>query len=87
MNSSYYLNNQKLINIKVTPLRSHFLQTSFAQEVTQMENISVDQLHDRVGNLGPNDLILDVRSQEEFEEGHIKGAMNTNHIVGVTFCE
>ena len=44
-----------------------------------MENISVDQLHDRFQNLEQNDLILDVRSQEEFDEGHIKGAMNTNH--------
>ena len=44
-----------------------------------MENISVDQLHTRIENLGPNELILDVRSQEEFKEGHIKGAKNTNH--------
>ncbi|MEC7641478.1 MAG: rhodanese-like domain-containing protein [Nitrospinota bacterium] len=44
-----------------------------------MDNISVDEFHDRVENLGSNDLILDVRSPGEFNEGHIKGAMNTNH--------
>lgn len=44
-----------------------------------MENISVEKLRDHVEKLGPNDLVLDVRSKEEFEEGHIKGARNTNH--------
>ncbi|MFQ5672636.1 MAG: rhodanese-like domain-containing protein [Nitrospinales bacterium] len=44
-----------------------------------METISVDQLHDRYDKLESNELILDVRSAEEFREGHIKGAKNTNH--------
>ncbi len=44
-----------------------------------MENISIDELHDKIGNLGENDLILDVRSPGEFSEGHIKGARNISH--------
>ncbi|MBI5426788.1 MAG: rhodanese-like domain-containing protein [Nitrospinae bacterium] len=44
-----------------------------------MENISIDQLHERVNNLGKDDLILDVRGAGEFESGHIKGARNTPH--------
>ncbi len=44
-----------------------------------MEAISVDEFHDRMQNLNSNDLILDVRSDEEFNEGHIKGAKNTPH--------
>ena len=44
-----------------------------------MENISIDELHERTQNLGPNDLILDVRSPQEYQEGHIKGSQNTQH--------
>ena len=44
-----------------------------------MEHISMDQLHELMPNLGDNDLILDVRSVAEFNEGHIKGAKNTPH--------
>ncbi|CAI2719693.1 rhodanese-like domain-containing protein [Nitrospina watsonii] len=44
-----------------------------------MEHISVDELHERVSDMGPDDLILDVRTDEEFEEGHIKGARNQTH--------
>ena len=44
-----------------------------------MEHISADELHNRVGNLTSDDLILDVRSASEFNEGHIKGAQNTGH--------
>ncbi|CCQ89890.1 Rhodanese-like protein, putative Thiosulfate sulfurtransferase glpE [Nitrospina gracilis 3/211] len=44
-----------------------------------MEHISVDKLHDLLPNMGPDDLILDVRTEEEFEEAHIKGARNQNH--------
>ena len=44
-----------------------------------MENINVDQLHDLSSNLGENDLILDVRSIDEFNEGHISGAKNVPH--------
>jgi rhodanese-related sulfurtransferase len=44
-----------------------------------MENISIDDLHDKVDCLGPNDLILDVRGSDEFDSGHIKGARNQPH--------
>jgi rhodanese-related sulfurtransferase len=44
-----------------------------------MEQISIDQLYERVQNLGDNDLILDVRSPSEYSEGHIPGARNTPH--------
>ena len=42
-----------------------------------MENISIDELHNRIENLNDQQLILDVRSPEEFNEGHIAGAQNT----------
>jgi rhodanese-related sulfurtransferase len=42
-----------------------------------MEIISIDELHDKV--LGENDLILDVRSPEEYSAGHLEGAQNTPH--------
>jgi len=44
-----------------------------------MEHISIDDLHNRTQNLGPNDLILDVRTPEEFQGGHIHEAQNTPH--------
>lgn len=30
-------------------------------------------------SLGPDDVILDVRTPEEFEEGHVPGAINISH--------
>lgn len=44
-----------------------------------MEIISIDELHDKIEDLGDNDLILDVRSPGEFGSGHIKGARNQDH--------
>ena len=44
-----------------------------------MEHISIDDSHNRIQDLGPNDLILDVRTPEEFQAGHIQGAHNTPH--------
>jgi rhodanese-related sulfurtransferase len=44
-----------------------------------MKNISIDDLHDKISGMGDNDLILDVRSAEEFSSGHIKGARNEGH--------
>lgn len=40
---------------------------------------TMHDLHAQLPKLGPNDLILDVRSPEEFAEGHIAGAKNTPH--------
>ena len=36
-------------------------------------------LERKARNLGPDDLILDVRTPEEFQAGHIHGAQNTSH--------
>ena len=44
-----------------------------------MEIISIDELHEVVENMGENNLILDVRSAEEYTAGHIKGSQNTPH--------
>ena len=44
-----------------------------------MEHISADELHSRTKNLSSEDLILDVRSPSEFNDGHIEGAQNTPH--------
>lgn len=44
-----------------------------------MEHISVDELHNRSQSLSSEDLILDVRSTEEFSAGHIEGAQNSPH--------
>ena len=44
-----------------------------------MEIISIDELNGKLAGLGDNDLILDVRSPEEFNSGHIMGARNEGH--------
>ncbi len=44
-----------------------------------MQNISIDEFHESYENLGQNDLILDVRSPGEFNEGHLKNARNISH--------
>jgi rhodanese-related sulfurtransferase len=44
-----------------------------------MERISIDKLHELAANLGEDELILDVRTPEEFAEGHIPGARNQDH--------
>ena len=44
-----------------------------------MEHISADELYNRTQNLSSEDLVLDVRSHAEFNDGHIEGAQNTPH--------
>ena len=44
-----------------------------------MQNISIEELHGLLDGLTEKDLILDVRSPSEFNEGHIEGAQNTDH--------
>lgn len=38
--------------------------------------ITLKEFHDRHLKLGQNDVILDVRNPDEFQEAHIKGALN-----------
>ena len=44
-----------------------------------MDIISIDELHDKIADMGENNLILDVRSPEEYSSGHIEGSQNTAH--------
>ncbi len=44
-----------------------------------MDKINIDELHDLLPDLGENDLVLDVRTVDEFNEGHISGARNVPH--------
>jgi|TARA_Y100000294_G_scaffold108611_1_gene100750 rhodanese-related sulfurtransferase len=52
-----------------------------------MEYISIDDLHNRIQNIEADDLILDVRTPEEFQAGHIHGAQNTPHEEVVTIAD
>lgn len=38
--------------------------------------ITLKEFHDRHMKLGKNDVILDVRNPDEYQEAHIKGALN-----------
>ena len=44
-----------------------------------MKIISIDELHDKLEGMRDSDLILDVRTPEEFSSGHIQGARNEGH--------
>ena len=41
-----------------------------------MQSIDIPQLQEAFQKLGPQDLILDVRTPQEFAEGHVPGARN-----------
>lgn len=41
--------------------------------------LSMHELHEVLPNLNPSELILDVRTREEFLEGHVPGAVNISH--------
>lgn len=41
-----------------------------------MQSISMDELYKFAEKLGSKDLVLDVRTPEEFAEGHVPGAKN-----------
>lgn len=41
--------------------------------------ISMKDLYEKMGKLGPNEIILDVRGIEEFRAGHIPGSKNIPH--------
>ncbi|MEO5968288.1 MAG: rhodanese-like domain-containing protein [Bdellovibrionia bacterium] len=42
-------------------------------------NISMKDLHSKLNSLGSKDLIVDVRSADEFGSGHIQGSRNIPH--------
>jgi rhodanese-related sulfurtransferase len=44
-----------------------------------MKQITMHDLNDKLGQLAEGEVILDVRTEEEFEEGHIPGAINISH--------
>lgn len=46
-----------------------------------LEYIKMKDLHDRMKNLGKNEIILDVRRPDEYAEGHIAGSINFSHDV------
>lgn len=41
--------------------------------------ISIKELHVKFKNLGANEMILDVRTPEEYSAGHIPGSKNISH--------
>ncbi len=44
-----------------------------------MKTLTIEQLFQKQKTLGNNEMILDVRSPEEFSEGHVPGAKNISH--------
>jgi rhodanese-related sulfurtransferase len=44
-----------------------------------MKQISVEDLHNSYKALGKDELILDVRTPEEFQSGHVPGSRNIPH--------
>lgn len=40
------------------------------------KSLSLKELHQKHLNLGENEIILDVRNPDEFQEAHIQGAVN-----------
>jgi rhodanese-related sulfurtransferase len=44
-----------------------------------MNTITMSELHTKLSTLSQDEVILDVRTPEEFSEGHIPGAINIDH--------
>lgn len=44
-----------------------------------MEQITMSELKDRLDQLGKDELVLDVRTPEEFADGHVPGSRNVTH--------
>ena len=52
---------------------------SLFKEIPMNENISLDELSQKLSSLKEGEIILDVRRPEEFDEGHIPGARNISY--------
>ena len=44
-----------------------------------IKTISIPELHEKFKSLAKNELILDVRTGEEYAEGHVPGAKNISY--------
>ena len=44
-----------------------------------VKSITMDDLYEKSKNLGQDELILDVRSPEEYADGHVPGSRNISH--------
>ena len=66
----------KLIKLSLVTLLSVISLLSFAQQTV---TISQQELLTLMATPNKQTIILDVRSAEEFAEGHIKGAINISH--------
>jgi rhodanese-related sulfurtransferase len=44
-----------------------------------VSQITMRDLHSKLGNLSSGEIILDVRSSDEFRAGHVPGSMNIPH--------
>ncbi len=52
-----------------------------------MKQISMEDLYGKLNTISKDEVILDVRTPEEFAEGHIVGAMNIDHEVVLDHVE
>ncbi len=43
------------------------------------QHLTMNDLHDQLSKITQKDLILDVRSHEEFSDGHVPGSRNIPH--------
>lgn len=44
-----------------------------------MKQMTMSELHEKLNHLSPNEIVLDVRTHEEFAEGHVPGSKNIPH--------
>lgn len=51
------------------------------------KEITMKELHEKLGSLGPKDKIIDVRSPEEYKDGHVPGSKNIPHTEVTKFID
>ena len=57
------------------------------QKTSSPDQITMRDLKDRLESLGRDELILDVRSPEEFQAGHVPGSRNIPHDQVANFAD